>query len=138
MSARRLWGSSSRFLAFHASQRLALVMNQAWRCTRATQGQPKVNPRSTQGLPKSYPRASFQGGDGRSGGLLRRVEERDIAKQCEAGLVRNGIRRLCWRHLFESDRDHPESVRVELCGCLLSLGKVALIEGAGLAVDRIG
>src|ERR1017187_8710365 len=75
---------------------------------------------------------SFQGGDGRSGGLFWRVEECDIAKQCEAGLVRNGIRRLCWRHLFESDRDHPESVRVELGGRLLGLGEVAPAASAGL------
>src|SRR5450830_1910115 len=80
----------------------------------------------------------LQSGNGRSGGLLRRVEERDIAKQCEAGLVRDGIRCLRWRHLFESDRDHPKSVRVKLGRRLLSLGEVALIEGAGLAVDRIG
>src|ERR1035437_6050054 len=35
-------------------------------------------------------------------------------------------------------RNHAKSVGVELGGRLLSLGKVALIEGAGLAVDRIG
>src|SRR5664279_1469139 len=79
----------------------------------------------------------LQGGNGRSGGFLRRVEERDIAKQCEASLVLDGIRCLRWRHLFESDCDHPESVRVELGRRLLSLGEVALIEGAGFAVDRI-
>ena len=54
----------------------------------------------------------LQSADGRSGGLLWRVEECNIAKQCEAGLVLDGIRRLLGRNLFESDCDHPESVGV--------------------------
>src|ERR1035437_3818693 len=65
---------------------------------------------------------SFQGCDGRSGGLFWRVEERDITKQCEAGLVCDGIRRLRWRHFLEGDRNHAKSVGVELGRRLLSLG----------------
>ncbi len=72
-----------------------------------------------------------------AGGFLRRVEERDIAKQCEAGLVRDGIRRLRRRHLLESDRDHPKSVRVELGRRLLGLGEVARVERAGLVVGGV-
>ena len=79
----------------------------------------------------------LQSGNGRSRGFLWRIEERNIAKQCEAGLVLDGIRRLRWRHFLEGDRNHAKSVGVELGGRLLRLGEVALIEGAGLAVDRI-
>ena len=79
----------------------------------------------------------LQSGDGRSGGLLRRIEERDVAEQREVGLVRDGIRRLRWRHLLESDRNDPKAVGVELGRRLLGLRKVARVESARRVVDGV-
>ena len=76
---------------------------------------------------------------GKRGGasLLRGIEKRDVAEQRKVGLVGNGIRRLQWRHFLEGDRDDPKSIRVELRRRLHRRGEVAVIEWAGLAVDRV-
>ena len=70
-------------------------------------------------------------------GLLRRIEERDVAHEGEAGLVGDRIGGLRRRHLLAGDRDHPEPVGVEVGGGLLGGGEMARIERAGLAADGI-
>ena len=70
-------------------------------------------------------------------GLLRRIEKRDVAEQGEVGLVGDRIRRLRRRHLLEGDRDDPKPVRVELRRRIHRRGKVAVIKGPGLVVDRV-
>ena len=70
-----------------------------------------------------------------TGALLGRVEERDVAQQRKVGLVHDGICRLGWRHLFESDGNDPIAVGVELSRRILCLRKVARVESTLRVVD---
>ena len=79
----------------------------------------------------------FQRGERGGAGLLRRIEKRDVAEQSEIGLVGDRISRLRRRHFLEGDRDDPKSVGIELRRRLHRRSVVALVEGAGLAVDRV-